>query len=227
MEYRHEIKFLVSDSQLELLRYRIAPLMKQDLNQTGSYYMIRSLYFDDLQDNCLRENLDGDDRRNKYRIRVYNNDFGYIRLEKKSKIRAMTKKESVLISSAECDAFMRERVIRIQEEFSDKKKCLFAEMQLKALRPKSIVEYERTAYIFRVGNVRITFDRNICGSLESKDFLREKICSVPILPSGIHILEVKFDELLPGFIYSALQIDALQVAAFSKYSYSRMQGGSL
>ena len=219
------MKFMVNDLQLELIRYKISPFMRKDLNQEGDYYTVTSLYFDDREDTCFWDNLNGNDRRSKYRIRIYNNDFSSIKLEKKSKVHTMTKKDSVWINREECDTFLDGKNLRIQSDFSEKKKQLICEMRLKAMQPKSIVEYDRTAYIFKVGNVRITFDRNIRGTPNIHHFFKEHINTIPLLKSGIHILEVKYDELLPQFIYDSLEIDTLQVTSFSKYCYSRQYEG--
>ena len=48
MEYRHELKFLVTDQQLQLLAFRLKPFLKKDSNQVGDSYLIRSLYFDNI-----------------------------------------------------------------------------------------------------------------------------------------------------------------------------------
>lgn len=221
MEYRHEMKFMVSDAQLALVRNRLSPLMEKDLNQEGDYYTITSLYFDDINDTCLQDNLDGNDRRSKYRIRIYDNNPDFIRLEKKSKVHTMTKKDSTPIDRDECLEFMRGSVPQILQGHGEQKKKLFCEMRLKAMLPKSIVEYDRTAYVFGIGNVRITFDRNIRGTTDTGKFLDRRINTVPLLRTGVHILEVKYDELLPRFIYEAIEIDTLQITAFSKYCFSR------
>ena len=84
-----------------------------------------------------------------------------------------------------------------------------------------IVAYERTPYIYPVGNVRITFDRNIVSSGNVKEFMRPEICTRPVMPAGRHVLEVKYDELLPDYIYQALQNLNLQRTAYSKYYICR------
>ena len=221
MEFRHELKFVVSDAQLEALRYRIAPFMQTDKNQKDGCYTITSLYFDDVYDSCFRENLGGFDRRSKYRIRIYENDFGVIKLEKKSKLHGMCKKESVRLSLEECQQLTDGENLYSRAGLDAKKQLLLCEMQMRGLMPKSIVEYERTAFVNPVGNVRITFDRNIRGSLKVEDFYDERICMVPLLDEGVHVLEVKYDEFLPAYIYQALEIETLQQTSFSKYGYSR------
>ena len=92
MNYRHELKFLVSDRQMEVIRYRLKILMKQDAHQKRGIYMVRSLYFDDLNDSYMQENEDGIDNRRKFRIRIYEGDTSLIHLEKKMKYRGMTRK---------------------------------------------------------------------------------------------------------------------------------------
>lgn len=85
-----------------------------------------------------------------------------------------------------------------------------------------IVEYERTAFVEPVGNVRVTFDKNIGGTTEIKTFFDEYIPAVPALPAGVHILEVKYDEFLPDYIKEILEIGSLRRTSFSKYYYTRI-----
>ena len=72
MDYRLELKFIVSDMELKIIEYRLKPLMHMDIHQNGDSYTIRSLYFDDRYNSCLKENESGLNNRSKYRIRIYN-----------------------------------------------------------------------------------------------------------------------------------------------------------
>lgn len=75
--YRHEFKYLCSSAELAVLRVRLFGLMRPDPHVgTDGMYRIRSLYFDDCQDTCLRENEAGTDPREKFRIRIYNGKEG-------------------------------------------------------------------------------------------------------------------------------------------------------
>ncbi len=93
--------------------------------------------------------------------------------------------------------------------------------QLNRLRPVQIVQYERVAMVEKVGHVRITFDRNIEGSSEVSRFFQNNIHGVPAFESGIHILEVKYDELLPDSIRRVLREVELRRTSYSKYYYTR------
>lgn len=223
MDYRHELKFMVSDMELTVLRYRLMPLMHTDVHQENGAYTIRSLYFDDFYDTCMRENEDGVDNRKKYRIRIYNGSREVIKLEKKMKHRDMTRKMSVSLPEEICRTYVRGEIPQFYEGQSDLEKELLCEVKMHGMQPKSIVEYERTAFVEPRGNVRITFDRNISGSSRINEFMERELTLVPLLPAGQHILEVKYDELLPQYIADMLEIQALQQISFSKYYYSRLE----
>lgn len=222
MEYRHELKFQVSDREIEILRYRLKPIMGTDVHQKDSSYTVRSMYFDDLYDTGMRENEDGVNNRKKYRIRIYNGSGSSIKLEKKSKLCGMTKKEGAVITEEACRIYMTGQAPSLHAESSLIEKELYCELKMHGMYPKSIVEYERTAFIEQRGNVRITFDRNIRGSTEFHSFLEKEIPGVPLMPKGKHILEVKYDELLPDYISQVMNLGTLQRSAFSKYYYSRL-----
>lgn len=99
-KYRHELKFKISDNAAELLKQKISLILKKDKNafyEDGSY-VIKSLYFDDRDSSSYFEKMDGVLYRKKYRIRTYNNDESFIRLEKKMKHNNFTAKEQMLIS---------------------------------------------------------------------------------------------------------------------------------
>ena len=87
-KYRHELKFKISNSAAEVLKQKLSLILGKDNNayyEDGSY-LIKSLYFDDLNSNSYYEKMDGILYRKKYRIRIYNNDDSFIRLEKKMKL---------------------------------------------------------------------------------------------------------------------------------------------
>lgn len=221
MDYRHELKFLVTDAQLSLIEFGLKPLMKQDVHQDGKAYTIRSLYFDDFHDSCMRENEDGIDNRKKYRIRIYNGESSVIKLEKKMKYRGMTKKVGAVLSIEECRTYMVGQTPALTAADADLKKELYAQIKGNGMHPVCIVEYERCAFVEPVGNVRVTFDRNISGCDRCTDFLDKEIPLIPLLPKGQHVLEVKYDELLPEYIAEVLNLGVLQRTSFSKYYYAR------
>ena len=96
-------------------------------------------------------------------------------------------------------------------------------MMANKMEPKVIISYERSAFVHPTGNVRITFDRNIMASRVCDDFFEERVSGlVPVLPVGMHVLEVKYDEILPDVIAKQLEIGNLRQTAFSKYYLGRL-----
>lgn len=221
-EYRNEWKYICTDVDLEILRRRLAPVMRLDQNQKGmSCYNIRSLYFDDGENSCFAANTEGLDYRRKFRIRIYNRSSARIRLEIKYKIHGMTKKRSCALTEEQCRTLMRGEALPFDPDWPRPLQELYIAMKTRRMRPVEIVEYERTAYVNAVGNVRVTFDRNIAGSSQVERFLDPEIPLLPVMLKGQHILEVKFDELLPTYIAAVLDTGRLEQTAFSKYYLCR------
>lgn len=232
MDYRVEQKYFITEAQIAYLLTSLVPLLELDSNITDSSYLIRSVYFDDIYNTCLLENENGTDDREKFRIRTYNNDLSAIKLELKGKLHGYTSKKSVALTKDEADALLSGQtifrdikendstVINANDYLKDK---ISSEMIYRQLRPVCIIEYERTAFIDPLGNVRITFDRNIGCSSYSGEFFDEYPQFVPVLPTGRHILEVKYDEFLPDYIKVILDKGNFKKTAFSKYYYGRTQ----
>lgn len=221
-QYRHEFKYLCSCSELTMLKVRMKGLLPLDLHAgEAGVYNIRSLYFDDIYDTCLKENEAGTDPREKFRIRIYDHSRERISLELKRKTRGKTQKLSCLLTEAQCRTLMAGEIPDLSTESPALLRRLCLQMQTRLMRPKVIVEYERVPYVYPHGNVRITMDENISASGRTELFLEDQIPLRPILAAGQHILEVKYDEYLPDIIYRTVQLENLQQTAFSKYYLCR------
>lgn len=222
VEYRVEKKYLVSDLDLTLLSSRLDGVMERDIHQQGKCYQIRSLYFDDCRNNCMEENDAGVDYRKKYRIRTYDPASGFMKLEIKEKKSGFTKKTACPLSLEEF-CRIRERDFLDFDSSRPTLNQLLLQMKCFGMAPKAIISYERTAFVHPTGNVRITFDRNISASASCEAFLEDTIAdSVPVLPAGMQILEVKYDELLPDVVHRQLDLGKLRQTAFSKYYLGRL-----
>ena len=221
--YRHEIKFICSEREMVILEGKIRLICRKDshIGEAPAYH-VRSMYFDTPDNACLYENESGVDNRHKYRIRIYNFSNEFIKLERKSSVNGLKNKEDCVITDRQCHRLFHylpvENVMGNQsllEEFTAEKRCSL-------LRPAVIVDYIRTPYVYPIGNVRITFDRNITASPPDEDFFLKNIPAQNILPQNTHVLEVKYDELLPGTILEILNAGGmLQRSSFSKYALCR------
>ena len=202
---RHEYKYLISRADAELLKLRLPHIMERDPNAgENGQYTIRSLYFDDVDAAAYYEKVDGLDNRAKYRIRFYNYDGSNIKLEKKEKLGNLTRKTAQTITKNDARALE----YAISEGCPDTPEGLTEELRLavlgRGLRPKVLVDYDRTPFLCHAGNTRITIDEN----LRTRPYIAHLFASpramTPVLQPDEVILEVKFDDFLPGYLADAL-----------------------
>lgn len=222
IKYRHEFKYIVSNSEAKIVTERMKRLMSFDRHTDETHkYRIRSVYFDDFRNSCLTDNEAGVDPRKKYRVRIYNGSADVIHLECKYKICGKTYKDSVPLNYETALVLLRGQYLRTISNQPGLLASLTAEMMKSWMKPVCIVDYERTPFVCPNGNVRITVDENISGSCHIDSFFSGQLVAVPVLAPGMCILEVKFDEFIPDHIYSALQLDNLENTSFSKYYFCR------
>lgn len=224
MDARHEYKHSLNYMDYQILRSRLRAVLPHDGNtDEHGEYTVRSLYFDTPGDRALREKIDGVDRREKFRIRCYNNDADFLRLEKKSKARGLCYKQTAPMTREEAAALTAGDIRWMARDDRPLMVELYSKMTGQLLRPKTLVEYIREPFICRAGNVRITLDRDIRTGLFSTDFLN---AGVPTIAAGdeLVLLEVKYDSFIPDYIVKLLQLQSRRAAACSKYALCRIYG---
>lgn len=224
--YRHELKYRIDPADYYALRQRLKAVMKRDPH-TGAdgRYTIRSIYFDNYEEKVLREKINGVQKREKFRIRYYNEDLSFITLEKKIKHNALCKKLSGAITEEEYKRLLCQPGAWMLEHPEPLVRELYCKMKTQRLRPRVLVSYVREPYIYAAGNVRVTFDSNIRTSLFQRDFTKGAVTDVSATDApDDRILEVKFDAFLPEIIRSLLQVETLRQQAFSKYGVCRRFG---
>ena len=101
-KWRKELKYTVTEGESIVTARRLSSFMQRDKNlKGGREYLIRSLYFDNLYEKVLKEKLSGTAVRDKFRIRYYDFDTAFIRLEKKSKRYAVGHKYQCRLTAEE------------------------------------------------------------------------------------------------------------------------------
>lgn len=216
---RHELKFYIDAPSMAILSSRLSAVLSTDFNMSGKEaYHVRSLYFDDPENSAFFDKVNGVENRCKYRIRFYNGDLSYLRLEKKEKIGKMTRKTMQAITREEAegllfskpDMFSREGLF---SEFSEK-------IHYERFRPVLFVDYLRKAYCYPVGNVRVTLDF----SLKGAKFDGTLLGNGPFFPAQMktdYILEIKYDSMLPPHIRELFADIPKVSSAISKYCLLR------
>ena len=223
MEYRHEIKHLITQADAIAIRNNLTAIAESDphVKDDGSY-TIRSLYFDDMRNTALWEKLDGVNERRKFRIRYYNDDLSFIMLECKQKCDNVGCKLQQRLTEEEVRKIMNEDISWMATSGKPLLVTLYVEMKSKQLKPKCVVEYKRIPFVYGPGNVRVTIDWNIRTGPPGQ-FLDPAGLTLPVDGDPM-LLEVKWDEYLPNAIRRAADLKGRYQGAFSKYATCRMYG---
>lgn len=219
--YRVEDKYCCTAQEMYQLQRRLDDVLMPDRNEKSKNgYQVSSLYFDDLADSCLNATKEGICHRLKYRIRIYNGSLDTIILEVKEKQGSRVFKKSSIITEKEMRQLMCGQCIPSSSLPDDPAFLFNLAIKTSLLRPKVIVAYERKAYTYAPGNVRITFDRNIRASRQTEAFGTQKVIFDPLYCQDA-VLEIKYDEFLPEFILQLLEQNFLLQTAYSKYQLCR------
>ena len=219
---RHELKYFINPAELEALRQRLRGALSMDEHCVGGRpYAIRSLYFDDIEDSAFYDKQAGVMHRDKYRIRIYNHSDKTIFLERKRKLGDLIQKSSVQITRRLCDQLVEGNPSGLYRSQNPLLQDVYAQMRTRLLRPRVIVDYAREAYLHPAEDVRITFDMSLRTGLHSIDLFNPKVPTVCPHDRNVEILEVKFNNYLPGYISALLYGVEAERSAVSKYILCR------
>lgn len=174
---RHELKYSIDRGACALLRERLGAVMRSDAHAGAGGYEVRSLYFDDMYGSAYSDKSAGLLRREKFRLRIYDGDDGCIKLERKAKVGALCHKESERLSRASYDALLAGELPA--PDTPGLRGALRTAARTRLLRPTVIVEYRREAFVCDAGNVRVTFDRDLCACVGDTDLFSDRLRRLP------------------------------------------------
>lgn len=216
--FRHELKYLISEAEKEVIIRRLSPFMGADAHVRGEGYMIRSLYFDDRFERAYEEKLAGVESRKKYRIRIYDYSDEVIKLECKHKegqyihktAAALTREETQAIIDGRYDFLLGRKELLCRE--------FYFECALNKMAPKVVVDYDRIPFVYPYGDVRITFDCGVRAGLFVDNIFDRTLPVASVMEPGMLIMEVKFTEYIPELIRRLLPVADSAYMAYSKYT---------
>ena len=223
--YRQEIKYRISYAEKEMLIKRFSAFLRFDnhSNEQG-FYTVRTLYFDDVKDTSFMLSITGAPEKWKYRIRMYNGDTSFIRLEKKSKKYSGSHKIGEKITVEQFEKILEGDYEFLLQSDSAFFKLCYAEFKSLNLKPKVLVQYLRHAFVCAQEDVRITIDSDVCTCSMPEAFLeKEAQFGNSALEDRQCVLEVKFTHFLPSYIPPLLgALDRNRIAT-SKYAIGRLK----
>ena len=213
--FRHEYKYLISRASAELLKQRLKGFMEYDPHAGKQGYTIRSLYFDDLSADAFYDKVSGVDNRTKYRIRCYNYSNAVFKLEKKEKKGHLTRKTAQTISLSQVQAIQQNPRVFEGDGLAEELRLYCC---TKGGKPMVLVDYDRTPFVCKDGNTRITIDENLRTLPYNGDLFASPNAMIPVLETDQVILEVKFDDFLPGYLDACLADIPKAAMAISKFA---------
>ncbi len=220
MAERIEEKYIISYAEYSRISNRIKQILPPDKNGKNGHYSICSLYFDNVFDTALREKEDGNAVHMKFRIRTYDGEKKFIRLERKTKRGVVTEKHSALINKQQLDAILK------GESIPEEWECfgLVSELRTKGFKPAVSVRYDREAYVMPQLGVRVTFDMNVDSLPALKNTLfGETMGGIPAISRNSIIMEIKYTDRCPAFIRKICSNTGMQLSV-SKYALCRHKG---
>lgn len=221
---RQEKKYLMTYGQFRSLDGILSSLLHVDENGGKDGYMVRSLYFDTLQERDYYEKEDGLEIRRKIRLRIYDPAADFALLEMKQKQGEYQKKRSLRVSREDAKELISgryESLLKYEEEFAAE--C-YGLMKMMQYRPKSVVEYRRKAYIAKENKTRITFDYEIKATESNLDIFSGSLLQYPVLEPYLVVLEVKYNGFLLSYLKNLLSLNGQSPTSVSKYGLSRTVG---
>jgi len=222
MNLRHELKYTINPTQAEYLKEQLTKIMTLDRTSLrDKSYTVRSLYFDTLNSSAFYDKMDGIEFRKKYRIRYYNFDESFIRLECKEKLDDMCHKTQFRISKEMALMVMKKDLNSIPLSEYNLFTDFVMELKLNHLVPSIIIDYKRTAFVQDALDVRITFDEQVSTRCFDLDFFSRRFVNQSIFNPNEVILEVKYNTILPIHIHHLLNSVVVNNQAISKFALGR------
>lgn len=217
---RSELKYEMHPLDAISLQNELDLLLQRDIYSVSGSYMVRSLYFDSLNDVDFMEKYAGNETRKKIRIRVYEPDAQTGKFEIKEKNGNYSHKKSLLISQNEIEKAVAGDFSFLLDQQSETALELYSILSLGFYRAKAVIEYQRTAFQYPENNIRITLDGHIECSETDLNPLRKTLPYYPIADEKV-ILEVKYNGTLLKCIRDILKKYKLTQVSFSKYASGR------
>ena len=219
--FRQERKFLITLEQFYKYSSHLGKVIQADLHSIGNGYVIRSLYFDSIDDRDFQEKEDGVELRRKIRLRVYGKNAEFAMLEMKKKQGPMQKKSSLRMNKEDAKRLINgdySVLLTYDEKFA--LECFWM-LEQYCYRPKAVITYQRKAFVAKENKIRITFDYNIKATESNYDIFSDKLNENYILEPSMVVLEVKYNGFLLSYIKDMLSECNSSEISVSKYCLGR------
>lgn len=220
--YRHELKYFTSFTNQKVLSELFRSTLTPDPNgNVDNEYWIRSLYFDTIENDDFYDKEIGLKTRKKIRLRIYDVDQPWVKLEIKNKDEQYMLKETASLNRKETRALIDgDRDFLLGAGNRTRNRAYYF-MTRDIYRPAVIIDYEREAYVGSLQDIRITFDKNIRAGYVDFDIFNPHLNMEPVFEYPTMVVEVKYNRFMPTWITDILAAFHCERYAVSKYCLGR------
>lgn len=206
---RYEIKYLLTKDTYQKLLDKIIDKIEPD--KFGKT-LIRSIYYDTVDDLLIRRSIEKNVYKEKLRIRTYGLDNKKVFLEIKKKYLGKVYKRRISLNYNDVNRFLTEKNDKTQIG----KEIISFCNHYKDLKPKMLIMYERDAYFRRGTDLRITFDKNISYRNFDLNF-NDNLEGEKVINSDYILMEIKVMHTMPIWLVKILSELKIYKTSFSKY----------
>ncbi|MCD7835894.1 MAG: polyphosphate polymerase domain-containing protein [Lachnospiraceae bacterium] len=211
---RHEIKYMITKSQLKAVKEAMEKYMIADEHGKNT---ILSLYFDTPNYRLVRKSLEHPIYKEKLRLRSYGTagEDTQVFIELKKKYDSVVYKRRIGMTKHEADDYLLRGKGCADTQIS--REIDYFLNLYEQLRPAVLLSYEREAFYAKDNHeFRITFDDNILW----RDYnlsLDSGIYGMPILEPDNILMEIKTADAIPLWFVQFLNDNHIYQTSFSKY----------
>lgn len=218
---RREIKYFIGVEDYLYFRSVFSMFLNSDKHNVEGGYVVRSLYFDSIDNIDFHDKLDGEKNRKKIRIRVYSPYDKVAKLEVKYKFNVNQRKESLSITREDAIEIIScnySVLLKYNDALAHK---VYVMMTTYLYKPVVTIEYKREAFFHNEYGIRSTLDTNITSSETDFNIFSDNMVLLPVFDITKPVLEVKYDKYLYSWFKDLLSIKQCTVSSISKYCHSR------
>jgi SPX domain protein involved in polyphosphate accumulation len=211
---RHEMKYMISRSQLELIKDGMKEHMIADVHGKST---ILSLYYDTPDFRLIRKSMERPVYKEKLRLRSYGlaGEDSQVFVELKKKYDSVVYKRRIGMTKKQADDYLVKGK-KVSNSQISREVDYFLDMY-EDVRPAVLLSYEREAFYDKDNHeFRVTFDDNILW----RDYnltLDSGIYGTSILAPDKVLMEVKTADAVPLWFVNLLSSNHIYQTSFSKY----------
>ena len=222
---RREKKMIIDASLVPKITERLLQYMTPDkYNENGNPSEICNLYFDNEQDDVIRNSIQKPKFKEKFRIRSYGtpNDDSPVFLELKRKLDGVGTKRRLTLTMAQARQYLETG--NHPEGLSPLSEQILKEIDyyrsIHPVVPRTYVSYRRFGYFGKDDpDLRVTIDFDILTRRTDLDLEKGRY-GTPLLPPELVLLETKFQGAVPLWLVRIFDEFHLSFGTFSKVGAS-------